>query len=101
MSDSNGGIGIGSIVFCIIVYNVFFGSDDKDKDVKEVVVETQDEYVLDEPKKEIKKDIKKIVTSAKKTFEEAKEKIIEERNENIKPLESMEKDKPKKEFKRL
>jgi hypothetical protein len=129
MSDSSsGGIGIGTIIFCIIIYNVFFGDDDKNKDVKEIDVKTQDEYVSDETKKEIKENIKNVVTSAKKAFEEAEDKLTKKQNEKeaedkltkkqnekeaedkltkklnekIETNESMEKDKLKKgEFKRL
>jgi len=77
-NSSSGGIGIGTIVVCAFIFNILFCDDDK-TNVKEIVVETQEE-VVDESKKEIKENIQEAVTSAKKAMKEMKDKVRKELN---------------------
>jgi len=77
-SSSSGGIGIGTIIVCAFIFNILFCDDDK-TDVKEIVVETQEE-VVDESKKEIKDNLQDVVTSAKEAFKGVKNKVREELN---------------------
>lgn len=78
MSDSNGGIGLGTIIVCAFIFNLMFCDDDK-TDVTEVVVETQ-EKAIDEPKKKIKENLQDVVTSAKKAFNGVKDEVVKELN---------------------
>ena len=76
MSDkSSSGIGIGSIIIFMVIFNILFCNDD----IKEIVVETQEE-ATGESKKKIKDNLQDVVTSAKKAFSGVKDKITEELN---------------------
>jgi hypothetical protein len=73
MSNSNGGIGLGTIIVCAFIFILMFCDDDK-TDVTEVVVETQ-EKAIDEPKKKIKENLQDVVISAKKAFNRVKDEV--------------------------
>ena len=73
MSKSNGGIGLGTIIFIsVIAYGIFSG-DDEDK--KEIEIKTEDGIVSEETKKEVKKKVEEAITSAKEAYEELAEEI--------------------------
>ena len=70
MSKSNGGIGLGTIIFIsVIAYGIFSG-DDEDK--KEVDTKTEDQIVSEKTKEELKESVQEVITSAKKAYEEVK-----------------------------
>jgi len=92
MADKSSFISIPSIIFMILVYNIFFGDGDDKKEVK--VVENDKpviEQTVDEPIDVIKKDVKVAIKDAKKAFKQLKKDVIEEVNpEEKKPEEEKE-----------
>jgi hypothetical protein len=69
-SSSSGGIGIGGIIFAMIIgYNLFF---DDDEDKKDVDVKKTDKPVVEETTKKsietVKEDAKKLIEDAKKAL---------------------------------
>ena len=72
MASSSGGIGIGTIIFIVVVgYNIFF--DDNDKNTENVKSnKTTIKQTVDQTIKDVKNDSKKLIDKANKSFKQTK-----------------------------
>ena len=79
---TSGGFGFGSIVFMIIIYNVFLSDDENTTEV--TIVENDQpvvEETIDESLKTIKKDTRVIIEDAKKLFNQVTDRVVEDAKE--------------------
>jgi len=97
MSKSGSGFDIGTIIFCIIMYNVFFSCDDEDT----TVVEDNKPTIIEQVSEELKPEIEQVMAIAKdvrnkvlpwKETQKAKNGTTQKANER--PITEVEKIKP-------
>ena len=82
-SKSSGGFSIGSVIFLIFMYNIFFGDDDNSKDV-DLVVDSKPavEQPADESVDKIKEDLKGVLNDVKQIAKELKDDVIKDLEES-------------------
>lgn len=88
MSESSGGIGIGTIIFWIFIMNMFGFCDGDDEKTIEVVIDDKPSVVdqIKDSVSDVKPELERAVNNAKKSFEDAKENLVNQTKNAVKEV---------------